>query len=75
MSPRHEDGGAPARAERPPTKGVYALKEHEGKTYWTRIGVAFVNRDLSITVKLDCVPLSGTIQIREEDRSDDSRGR
>ncbi len=44
------------------------------KSYWTRVGVGFVNRDGSITLRLDCIPLSGTLQVREwepyERRSD-----
>ena len=35
------------------------------KTYWTRVGVGFVNRDGSITLRLDAIPLSGNLQIRE----------
>jgi hypothetical protein len=35
------------------------------KSYWTRVGVGFVNKDGSITLKLDCIPISGTLQVRE----------
>jgi hypothetical protein len=35
------------------------------KSYWTRVGVGFVNRDGSITLRLDAIPLSGTLQVRE----------
>jgi hypothetical protein len=35
------------------------------KSYWTRVGVGFVNRDGSITLKLDCIPINGTLQVRE----------
>lgn len=35
------------------------------KSYWTRVGVGFVNRDASITLKLDCLPINGTLQVRE----------
>lgn len=35
------------------------------KTYWTRVGVGFVNRDGSITLRLDAIPLNGTLQVRE----------
>jgi hypothetical protein len=46
-------------------KVAYALTERGEKTYWTRIGVAYTNRDESITIKLDAVPVSGTMQVRE----------
>ena len=51
-----------------PFKVVYAITENKngnGKSFWTRIGVAFTNRDGSLTLKLDCVPLGGTMQVRD----------
>jgi hypothetical protein len=35
------------------------------KSYWTRVGVGFVNRDGSITLRLDALPVNGTLQVRE----------
>jgi hypothetical protein len=35
------------------------------KSYWSRIGVGFVNRDGSLTLRLDSIPLSGNLQVRE----------
>lgn len=53
---------------------AFALTEKttpEGaKTFWTKIGVAFRNKDDSITIKLDALPLSGTMQIREDTQRD-----
>lgn len=48
-------------------KDVYVITEKEGldKPVWSRIGVAFVNRDESINVVLDAVPLTGKLHIRE----------
>jgi hypothetical protein len=37
----------------------------QGKSYWTRVGVGFVNRDGSLTLRLDAIPISGTIQVRD----------
>lgn len=34
------------------------VRESEGKSYWTRIGVAFPGRDGSYIVRLDAVPAS-----------------
>jgi hypothetical protein len=36
-----------------------------GKSFWTRVGVGFVNRDGSMTLRLDAIPISGTLQVRE----------
>lgn len=46
-------------------KIAYAIVERNGKSYWNRIGVAFVNADGSINVKLDALPISGELQIRD----------
>jgi hypothetical protein len=54
-------------------KDVYAISEREnpsaegpdGKGRWTRIGIGFVNRDNSINVVLDAIPLNGRFQIRD----------
>lgn len=46
---------------------VYTIREKDGfeKAFWTRIGVAFVNRDGSFSVYLDAAPLDGKLHIRE----------
>ena len=50
-------------------KAVYTVIDRvdgEGKrSFWVRIGAAFVNRDGSFTVKLDALPVNGSLQIRE----------
>jgi len=47
------------------TLAVYGINEHKGKSYWTRIGAAFENRDGSLNVTLNYIPLDGKLQIRE----------
>jgi len=47
-------------------KNARGNKEGE-KSFWTRVGVAYVNRDGSLTLKLDALPVSGTLQVRDED--------
>lgn len=49
------------------TRAVFALTERGEKTYWTRIGIGYTNRDGSITCKLDALPVSGTLQLRDEE--------
>jgi hypothetical protein len=51
-------------------KAVFTIVERGSgngltKSYWTRVGVGFVNKDGSITLKLDCLPINGTLQVRE----------
>lgn len=51
---------------RVPWKVVYTIIERgKGRRVWLRVGVAFVNRDQSLNVRLDAVPISGQLHIRE----------
>ena len=52
------------------TKGAFVITERNGKNYWNRIGVAFVNADGSINVQLDALPVSGRLQIWDDDRGE-----
>lgn len=75
MNQGHEMGPAREAGERK-WKTVYTIVEQANseKRFWLRIGVAFVNRDQSLTVRLDAMPVNGTLHIRE-DRYDESRPR
>jgi hypothetical protein len=55
-------------------KIVYVISERNSKHYWNRVGVAFVNNDGSINVKLDAVPVSGELQIRDYVAKEDGVG-
>lgn len=46
-------------------KIAYVIATRNGRNFWNRVGVAFVNNDGSINVKLEAVPVSGEIQIRD----------
>jgi hypothetical protein len=46
-------------------KIAYVVTQRGANKYWTRVGAAFVNRDGSINVKLDAIPVSGEIQVRD----------
>lgn len=44
---------------------AYQITEkEEGKTYWNKIGVAFLNKDDSINIFLDAFPKDGKVQLR-----------
>jgi hypothetical protein len=65
-------------------KIVYAIEERAGKSYWNKVGVAFVNRDDSLSVRLSAIPaptpsfdregnlegMTYNLQIREQNRDD-----
>jgi hypothetical protein len=64
--------------DQPKFKVAYVITERGDKTFWNRIGVAFPNKDGSINVKLDALPTSGQLQIRDyevRDEADAARGR
>jgi len=47
-------------------KQVYVVQEEkEGKSRWTSIGVAFVNRDGSLNILLDALPVNGKLHVRD----------
>lgn len=46
-------------------KIVFVITKRNEKKYWNRVGVAFVNTDGSINVKLEAVPVNGELQIRD----------
>lgn len=49
-------------------KVAYAIVERGGKKHWLRVGLAFVNRDGSINVRLDAMPVNGQLHIRDDKR-------
>jgi hypothetical protein len=55
-------------------KAIYGIVQRgEGKKgFWTRIGIAFVNRDGSLNLRFDYLPTDPgmTIQVRDERRDD-----
>ncbi len=53
-------------------KIVYTITERQpGKSFWTRVGAGFINRDGSINLRLDAIPVSGTLQVRDWEPRDD----
>jgi hypothetical protein len=54
-------------------KVVYTVVERGGKSYWVRIGIGGVNKDGSLNLKLDAVPVNGTLQVRDWEPKDDRR--
>jgi hypothetical protein len=44
---------------------VFSIKENKGGNIWVRAGSAFVNRDGSLNVLLDVLPLDGRLHVRE----------
>lgn len=54
---------------------VFAIVERDRRTFWIRVGNAWTNRDGSITLSLDAVPIgTNKLQIREPRFEDGARG-
>ena len=51
-------------------KKVLCPLDRNGKTYWMRIGSAFLNKDGSTNVYLDAYPTDRKLQIRDLDPRD-----
>lgn len=46
-------------------KVAYVISDRNGRKFWNRIGIAFINTDGSMNVKLEAIPVSGELQIRD----------
>jgi hypothetical protein len=53
-------------------KIAYVITKRKDKSYWNRVGVAFVNSDGSLNVKLESLPFNGELQIRDYVPREDS---
>jgi hypothetical protein len=49
-----------------PSHTVFHVRDRgaDKKAHWTEVGVAFTNKDGSLSVKLNCVPVDGQLQVR-----------
>ncbi|MBI5516344.1 MAG: hypothetical protein HY909_21345 [Deltaproteobacteria bacterium] len=49
-------------------KAVFTVLERDGvRPLWLRIGTAYTNRDGSLTLRLDALPVNGMLQVRDPD--------
>lgn len=70
--------GPPETGDRK-VKAVFTIIENQGKggnpdrKFWLRVGIAFVNRDGSLNVRLDAMPINGMLHIRDMPPADETR--
>ena len=55
-----------------PHLDVFGIQNTGEKSYWTKIGVAFRNKDESINVQLTYFPINGQLNIREPKEREDA---
>ncbi len=53
---------------------VFSIREGKGGSVWVRAGSAFVNRDGSMNVLLDVLPLDGKLHVREAGEKREAAG-
>ncbi|AGC48449.1 MULTISPECIES: hypothetical protein [Myxococcus] len=53
---------------------VFSIREGKGGSIWVRAGSAFVNKDGSLNVLLDVLPLDGKLHVREAAEKRDTPG-
>lgn len=54
-------------------KDVYVITEKgESKSQWLKIGICFVNKDNSLNVILDALPVNGKLHIRDRKPKEES---
>ena len=60
--------------KRQPDYVAYAVEDREGEErgFWTRIGVGFVNKDESITVKASAWPAGANKLVLQKPKADDA---
>lgn len=58
-------------------KGVFVIIENErlDKPLWKRVGTAFINRDESLNIFLDALPLNGKLHVRDLKERDEAQER
>ena len=47
------------------TKDVYTITKNGEKSYWHKIGRAHVNKDGSLNIYLNALPMNGELNIRD----------
>ena len=53
-----------------PTKEVYTVVKNGEKALWIRIGVGFVNKDGSLNIILNALPVNGELNVRDPKSKD-----
>ena len=44
---------------------VFSIRENKSGSVWLRVGTAFVNKDESLNLLLDALPIDGKLHVRE----------
>lgn len=65
MVARDSEGGSVSMLMAGKRLAVFSIREGKGGSIWVRAGSAFVNKDGSLNVLLDVLPLDGKLHVRE----------
>jgi hypothetical protein len=65
LSVRERDQEANMDSEAKPLAVYTVIEKQDGKDIWLRVGSGFHNRDGSLSLLLDAMPINGRLQVRE----------
>ena len=58
-----------------PARHVFTVTDRANdRSIWTRIGAGWINRDGSLTLRLDALPVNGVLQVRDADEPRNNGG-
>ena len=46
-------------------KEVFTVTDKDGHSYWRKLGVGYINKDGSMNLYLDALPINGRLQVRD----------
>lgn len=70
MSSSRRKNDEPRKAKKLAVYTIVASGTEDAKDFWQRIGSAFLNKDGSINVVLNALPVNGKLHIREQKQED-----
>ncbi|MCC6809584.1 MAG: hypothetical protein IT381_19295 [Deltaproteobacteria bacterium] len=50
---------------------VFTVVERNNKSWWTKLGRGYLNKDASINLFLDALPANGKLQVRREEKREE----
>jgi len=66
--PPHNSKNQTRKVVKTVLKEVFTVVQNEGyeRPFWVKVGVAFENSDGSLNVRLNALPVNGTLHIRDK---------
>lgn len=59
-------------SKKPSLHAWHVRESGNGKSYWTKVGAAWSNKDGGFTLQIDCIPLDGRIVCQPPKEKDEA---